>query len=167
MGHWNTRLSNLCFRISDISWTWAGYLKAVWPDFVGAFLRSGRPRGPGKAFQNVGGEAPTDLKASPGPRGRPDLKNAAKKIRPDCLQVPSIWDLGIQGTRPGTWLLPRPRSRDGVGGEAAFGRFLRARICRGRLDEPYTPPNGIVEDICSTPRPIACFDRRFLHPSCM
>ncbi len=37
------------------------------------------------------GEAkpPTFLKAFPGPRGRPDLKNAPNKIRPDCLQVPS------------------------------------------------------------------------------
>ncbi len=31
----------------------AGYLKAVWPDFLGAFLRSGRPRGPGKALKSV------------------------------------------------------------------------------------------------------------------
>ena len=29
------------------------------------------------------------LKAFPGPRGRPDFKNAPKQIRPDCLQVPS------------------------------------------------------------------------------
>ncbi len=33
----------------------SGYLKAVWPEFLGTFLRSGRPRGPGKAFKNVGG----------------------------------------------------------------------------------------------------------------
>ena len=36
----------------------AGYLKAVWPDFVLVGNRScwgsGRPRGPGKAFKNVG-----------------------------------------------------------------------------------------------------------------
>ncbi len=56
---------------------------------LGAFLGSGRPRGPGKAFQNVGGEAPTFLKAFPGPRGRPNFKNAPpKNNRPDCLQVP-------------------------------------------------------------------------------
>ncbi len=41
-----------------------GYLKAVWPDLLGPFLR-----------------------ALPGPQGRPDLKNAPKQIRPDCLQV--------------------------------------------------------------------------------
>ncbi len=28
------------------------------------------------------------MNAFPGPRGRPDLKNAPPKIRPDCLQVP-------------------------------------------------------------------------------
>ncbi len=32
---------------------------------------------------------PAFLKVFPGPRGRPDLKNAPLKIRPDCLQVPS------------------------------------------------------------------------------
>jgi hypothetical protein len=36
----------------------SGYLKAVWPDFLGAFLRSGWPRGPGKALKKVGGFAP-------------------------------------------------------------------------------------------------------------
>ncbi len=46
------------------------------------------PGGPGKAFKNVGSEAPTDLRVFPGPRGRPDFKNAPKQIRPDCLQVP-------------------------------------------------------------------------------
>jgi hypothetical protein len=30
-----------------------GYLKAVWPDLLGAFLRSGRPRGPGKALTHI------------------------------------------------------------------------------------------------------------------
>ncbi len=48
----------------------SGYLKAVWPFFLGAFLKSGRPRGPGKA-----------------------LKNAPSKIRPDCLQVPRVGQL--------------------------------------------------------------------------
>jgi hypothetical protein len=38
----------------------------VWMHFWGAFLRSGWPRGPGRALKNVG--------AFPGPRGRPDLK---------------------------------------------------------------------------------------------
>ncbi len=42
------------------------YLKAVWPDLLGVFLRSGRPRGPGKAFKNVGGFAPHSFEGSPG-----------------------------------------------------------------------------------------------------
>ncbi len=50
-------------------------------------MRSGRPRGPGSAFKNVGVEAPHIFEGSPGPRGRPDLKKAPKQVRPDCLQV--------------------------------------------------------------------------------
>ncbi len=42
-------------------------------------MRSCRPRGHGKAFKNEGASPPTDLKAFPGPRGRPDLKNAPNK----------------------------------------------------------------------------------------
>ncbi len=53
-------------------------------------MRSGRPRGPGKAFKKMGAKPPTFLRASPGPRGRPDRKNAPQKIRPDFLQVPSL-----------------------------------------------------------------------------
>ncbi len=47
--------------------------------FVGCILKSGRPWGAGKTFKMVGGEAPTFLKAFPGPRGRPDIKNATPK----------------------------------------------------------------------------------------
>ena len=51
----------------------AGYLKAVWPDFfwVGnrSFWVSGRPRGPGKALKNVGGEAPRIFEGFPGVSG--------------------------------------------------------------------------------------------------
>ncbi len=54
----------------------------------GAFLRFGRPRGPRKALQNLGGEAPYIFEAFPGPRGRLDLNSAPDKFRPDCLQVP-------------------------------------------------------------------------------
>ncbi len=58
--------------------------------FVGCVLRSGRPRGPGKAFQNVGGEAPQILDGFPGTLGpaRPQ-ECIPQKFRPDCLQVPS------------------------------------------------------------------------------
>ncbi len=38
-----------------------GCLKAVWPDFLGAFLKSGRPRGPGKALKNVAGLRPSQF----------------------------------------------------------------------------------------------------------
>ena len=34
--------------------------------FVGAFLRSGRPRGPGEALKKVGSEAPYSFEGSPG-----------------------------------------------------------------------------------------------------
>jgi hypothetical protein len=36
-----------------------------------------------------GASPPTFWRAFPGPRGRPDLKNAPQKIRPDCLQEPN------------------------------------------------------------------------------
>ena len=43
------------------------------------FLTSGRPRGPGRAFQKVRDEAPYILKVFLGPPARPDLKNATPK----------------------------------------------------------------------------------------
>jgi hypothetical protein len=61
-----------------------GYLKAVWPDFGGAFLRSGRPR-PSNLW---GAKPPTFLKAFPGPRGRPDLKNAPNKSGQTAFRYP-------------------------------------------------------------------------------
>ena len=88
--------------LSASKYTRTGYLKAVWPGFLGAFLRSGLPRGPGKALRNVGAKPPTFLKAFPGPRGRPDLKIAPKKTWPDCFQVPSYVNGGChesQGSR--------------------------------------------------------------------
>ena len=56
-----------------------GYLRAVWPDLLGAFLRSGRPRGPGKAFKNVGGEAPHILEGFPGPPGPARLQKGTQQ----------------------------------------------------------------------------------------
>ncbi len=47
----------------------------------GAFLKSGRPRGPGKAFKKVEG-----LPRPPGPAGP---QKRTTKNRPDCLQVPN------------------------------------------------------------------------------
>ncbi len=40
-------------------------------------------------WKRWGCEGPHILEAFPGPRGRPDLKNAPQQVRPDCLQVPS------------------------------------------------------------------------------
>jgi hypothetical protein len=57
--------------------------------FGGAFLKSGRLRGPGKTLKNVGGFAPHVFEGFPSPRRRPDLKSAPQKVRPDCPQVPS------------------------------------------------------------------------------
>ncbi len=62
-----------------------GYLKAIWPDFGGAFLRSGRPRGPGIAFKNVGASPPTFLKAFPGPRA--SLNTAGVRYGSLCIVV--------------------------------------------------------------------------------
>ena len=51
----------------------AGYLKAVWPDFLGlmSWGGSGGPRGPGKAFKNVGADAPHIFEGFPGSPGPP------------------------------------------------------------------------------------------------
>ncbi len=52
-------------------------------------MKSGRSRGPGKAFKNVGGEAPpTFLRVFPGPRGRPDLKDAPHKSGKTAFRYP-------------------------------------------------------------------------------
>ncbi len=88
---------------------------------MGCFLRSGRPRGPGKTLKKVGGFAPHILKAFPGPRGRPDLKNATRKNRPGCLQVPK-------------------RELEQTGAAWTFrNRRFPVRICGvDRAQEPYT-----------------------------
>ncbi len=57
--------------------------------FLGCVLKSGRPRGPGKALQNVGGEAPHIFEGSPGPPGPDRPENPPPKTQPDCLQIPS------------------------------------------------------------------------------
>ncbi len=68
----------------------AGYPKAVWTDFWGEFLRSGRPRWPGKAFKNVGREGPHLFEGLPGPPGgRPDLKDAPRKSGQTAFRYPA------------------------------------------------------------------------------
>ncbi len=60
----------------------------------------GGPGSPGNTSKRWGAKPPTFLGAFPGPRGRPDLKNAPKQIRPDCLQVPSWGLLQPTATQP-------------------------------------------------------------------
>ncbi len=66
---------------------------SLWaPDILGlVWPRSGRPRRPGKAFKNVGGEAPHIFEGFPGPPGPARPQQRIQQIRPDCLQVPSTW----------------------------------------------------------------------------
>ena len=105
-----------------------GYLKAVWPDFWGAFLRSGRPRGPRRAFQNVGGDAPHIFEGLPGPPGLARPQKRTQETRPDCLQVPDeglptgylkaiwldFWGAFLKSGRPrGPW-----KAFKNVGGDA-------------------------------------------------
>ncbi len=57
-----------------------------------------------------GAKPPTFRTVFPGPRGRPDLKNAPHKIRPDCLQVPraKLTALGRQRAARLTGLQVKP-----------------------------------------------------------
>ena len=62
-------------------------MKAVWPDFFGSVVGAWAALGGFQTIQKCGG--PTFSDGFKAPRGRPDPKNRPKKIRPDCLQVPS------------------------------------------------------------------------------
>ena len=97
------------------------------------------------------GRLPTFWKALPGLRGRPDLKIAPPKIRPDCPQVPrskncgSLWkhaEIGPEsfgivvcrfvGSVPDILGLVRPRFRPKCGSTLRIsGRILKS--CRGRF----------------------------------
>ncbi len=70
-----------------------GYLKAIWPYILGCVFEVRPAPGAREGPQKCGASPPAFLKAFPGPRGRPDLKNAPPKIRPDCLQVPGTGNL--------------------------------------------------------------------------
>ncbi len=93
--------------------------------FRGAFLRSGRPRGPGKPFKNVGGFVPHLFESSPGPRSRPDLKNAPRKIRPDFLQVPRYIGKGYKNKNHETGRKNNENQTENRGEKANFGRSFR------------------------------------------
>ncbi len=51
-------------------------------------MKSGRPRGRGKAFKHVRGEASHSFDGSPPPRRRPDLKNASPKSGQTAFRYP-------------------------------------------------------------------------------
>ncbi len=55
-----------------------------------AFLKSGRPRGPGKAFQNVGGEAPHILEGLPGPGPARPQKRSPEKPDKTVFRYPDF-----------------------------------------------------------------------------
>ncbi len=75
-------------------------LKAVWPFFLSESLKSG-PGGPGKPSKMWVAKPPTFLRAFPGPRGRPDLKNAPKKTGQTAFKYP--------GPAKHSWLQGAPR----------------------------------------------------------
>jgi hypothetical protein len=102
----NEPLSTKVLRTSFL----AGYLKADWPDFLGASLRSGRPRGPGKALKSVGGEDPHLFEGLPGPPRPARPQTSTPKTRPNCLQVPSFW-YASQFPGGGSFAAELPRDR--------------------------------------------------------
>ncbi len=84
-------------------------MKAVW--FEDAFLRSGWPRGPGKAFENVGGEGPHIFEGFLGPPGpaRPQkstqqnparLPSGTQKEGPVCRNRARFRESGPQRRMP-------------------------------------------------------------------
>jgi hypothetical protein len=67
------------------SWVPEGSLAGFWG---GAFLKSGRPRGPGNVSKNVGGFAQHIFEGFPGPRGRPDRKMHPQKSGQSVFRYP-------------------------------------------------------------------------------
>ena len=117
----------------------AGYLKAVWPFLLGAFLKSSRPRGPGKTFQNVGGFAPHLFEGVPGPPGPARLQKWTpnKPARmPSGTQVPEA----TREDRPGSRMRsasqcgpahPKVWVPEGSLAGFCWGAFLRSGRPRG------------------------------------
>ncbi len=122
----------------------------------GAFWGSDRPRGPGKAFKSVGVFA----HIFEGFAWPPDLKNAPKQIRPDCLQVPSlrirpgIFDFELDLGRPeivdcwglGAPAAPKTHPQGGGGGGTPPPAGM---VLRGAGAAP-TPKNN---DVRPAPKP--------------
>jgi hypothetical protein len=109
---------------------------------LSAFLMPGRPRGRGKALQNMGDEAPHILEGVPGPPGpaRPQ-KAHPQKIRPDCLQVPRQgFPLGL-GSEPKT--MPRTQPQTGPRLRSPFALWAEAKsFSGGREFDPSLAPGG-------------------------
>jgi hypothetical protein len=73
-----------------------GFLKAVWPDFMGSFSRSGRPRGPGKAFKSVGGRSPPHF-------GRPSRAPGSGQTSKTHPTNPARLPSGTQKSKTSRW----------------------------------------------------------------
>ncbi len=70
----------------------AGYLKAVWRDFLGWAFEVWPAPGGLESLQKCGGLRPPHfLRPSRAPGAGQTSKNAPTQIRPDCLQVRSFW----------------------------------------------------------------------------
>jgi hypothetical protein len=68
--------------------------------FGSAFLKFGRPRGSGKGFQKVGGEAPPLVEGFPGPPGPARPQKHTPKIRLDCFHILSrVVQMSLPGER--------------------------------------------------------------------
>ena len=113
------------YGMMDATVLWEGFLNFI---RVGnrLFWELGRPRGPRRPFQNVGGFAPHLLQAPPGPPGppRPPIKRLST-FYSLLRNITSGPEIGLPG-RIVTGLLPgKPRNRPA--GRPAAGR--RADFC--------------------------------------
>jgi hypothetical protein len=145
--------------------TFAGYLKAVWPGFGGErFLGMAGPGGPGRRSKRWGVKPPTSVKVFPGPRGRPDLKNAPKHSGQIAFRYPILLWLGthfgrtkddpnVSGRRLGQFFMaPGPnRVVHGVwpGGQvwsrcADREQEIRTKRFRARVDYTFSGRNSVV-----------------------
>ncbi len=117
-----------------------GYPKPVWPSFCwGAFLRSGRPRGPGKAFKSVGAFAPHIFEGFPGPPGPARLQTCTQKTParpPSGTQPRPQIDLGF--------ICPPPR-RFGCSDGSRFSiKFGPRGLLRGSGEAHGAKHHGLV-----------------------
>jgi hypothetical protein len=101
-----------------------GHLKAVWPDFWDAFLRSGRPRGPRKAFKNAGGEAPHLFER---------VQIGTPQIGPRRAGIRSAWSVEVLGPGGRGWTTSATLRVSGRGCSVIdFGILCYAVVLPGR-----------------------------------